>query len=239
MHVRSTDMSIIQNLDLRNALKHGLNHIPLKPSNIAEAIAIILDAYDQMVEILDLVSLEFPVKEARSHLRSICLEQLKKASKFNRFEFRYSGSFRYKIPSVLNEINWLLSHLYCSRLDKASNNSSFICIRHIRLQAMERLMGPDFLPSKTESMWNLPTSILDQVTRDLIQILPECPIPHQSLPYLMATYKLHKAKYRWLTNAYATMFSNIATLLSITSSLILDAFKEYARTMEQCYENFL
>ena len=239
MHVRSMDMSIIQNIDLRNALKHGLNHIPLKPFNIAEAIAIILDAYDQMVEILDLISLKFPVKEARSQLQSICLEQLENASKCNRFGFRNSDSFLFKIPSVINEINWVLSHLYCSGHDKASNNASFICIRHIRLQALERLMGLDFLPCKTESMWNLPTSILDQVTRDLIQLLLECPIPHQSLPYLMAMYKIHKAKYRWLTNAYATLFSNIATLLSITPSLILEAFKEYARMMEQCYDNFL
>ena len=135
MHVRSMDMSIIQNIDLRNALRHGLNHIPLKPSNIAEAIAIILDAFDQLVAILDFSSLMFPVKEARKHIQSICLAQLKNASKSNRFGFRNSGSFLFKIPSVINEINWLLTHLYCSGLDKASNNASFIYIQHIRLQA--------------------------------------------------------------------------------------------------------
>ena len=48
-----------------------------------------------------------------------------------------------------------------------------------------------------------------------------------------------EGKYRWLTNAYGTVFSNIATLLSVTSSMILETFKEYAKMMEICYCNFL
>ena len=55
----------------------------------------------------------------------------------------------------------------------------------------------------------------------------------------LATYKIHKSKYRWLTNAFATVFSNIATLLSITSSLILESFKEFAKMMEQSFHDFL
>ena len=140
---------------------------------------------------------------------------------------------------VINEINWILSHLYCSGLDKAANNACFVCIQHIRLQALERLMGQDFLPCMTNSVWDLPTSILDQLVDELNLILPECPVPYQSLPYLMATYKQYKTKYRWLTNIFATVFSNIAKLLTITSSLILESFKEYARLMEQSYCNFL
>jgi hypothetical protein len=41
----------------------------------------------------------------------------------------------------------------------------------------------------------------------------------------MATYKQHKSKYRWLTNAFQTVFSNIATLLTITSKVMLESFK--------------
>ena len=66
MHIRSMDISIIQNKELRAALRQGLNHIPLRPSNIAEAIAIVLDAYDQLVLILNLMSTNFPVKEAHT-----------------------------------------------------------------------------------------------------------------------------------------------------------------------------
>jgi hypothetical protein len=49
MHVRTMDLSIIQHSGLRLALSQGLNHIPLKPSNIAEAIAITMDAFMQVL----------------------------------------------------------------------------------------------------------------------------------------------------------------------------------------------
>jgi hypothetical protein len=55
----------------------------------------------------------------------------------------------------------------------------------------------------------------------------------------MATYKLHKTKYRWLTNAYHTVFSNIALLLTITSKLILESFKAWAVNIEKSYKRFL
>ena len=60
-----------------------------------------------------------------------------------------------------NELNWLLQHLYCSRLDKAGDNPSFVCIKHIRLMAQERLSGPDFLHCKEGSLWMLPSTMLD------------------------------------------------------------------------------
>jgi hypothetical protein len=80
---------------------------------------------------------------------------------------------------------------------------------------------------------------LDQVSLDLASILPEFPLPYQSLPYLMATYKQHKGKYRWLTNAFRTIFSNIATLLTITSKVILEGVKIWACSKVQSYKSFL
>ena len=55
----------------------------------------------------------------------------------------------------------------------------------------------------------------------------------------MATFKQHKGKYRWLTNAFQTMFSNIALLLTITSKVILDSLKSWACLKNQSYKNFL
>ena len=239
LHVRSMDMNIIQHPGLRCALAQGLNHIPLRPSKIAEAMAVIMDAFTQLCEILGLTKQSFPMTEARLYLHSTCLDILKVASKTNKFGFRCTGEFILDNPVVQNEINWLLSHLFCAGLDKAANNACFLCIRHIRLQALERLMGNDFLPCKGKITWLLPTKILDQVTLDLKLILPECPPCFTALPYLMATFKFHKSKYRWLTNAHNTVFSGIATLLTITSNLILDTFKSWAKVTEQGYRNFL
>ena len=129
--------------------------------------------------------------------------------------------------------------MYCSGLDKADNNACFICIKHIRLQALERLMSPDFEACKSNETWCLPTAILDQVSSELTTILPECPPPFQALPYLMATFKQHKSKYRWLTNAFQTIFSSIATLLTLTSAEILETYKSWANSLEIGYKNFL
>jgi hypothetical protein len=78
----------------------------------------------------------------------------------------------FDISAVKNEMQWIFQHLYCSGLDKASNNACFICIRHIRLMAFERLSGNDFIPCKRNDIWSLPSAILDQVSNDLASILP-------------------------------------------------------------------
>ena len=148
------------------------------------------------------------------------------------------GRYLFDIPVVNNEVDWLLTHLYCSGLDKATNNACFICIKHIRLMALERLMGTDFSPCKNGNLWSLPSAILDLVTKDLVYILPEFPPQFHTLPYLMATYKQHKNKYRWLTNAFQTVFSNIASLLTMTSKLILEAFKAWALFKAIGYKRF-
>jgi hypothetical protein len=239
LHVRTMDLHIIQHPGLRHALAQGLNHIPLKPTSIAHAIAVIMHAYDQLCNILDLKTLQFPIEAARSHLHRSCLDTIKHAMKHNISGFRFSRQFLLDIKPVQNEIEWLLQYLYCSGLDKATNNACFVCIKHIRLQALERLSRQDFVPCKENGLWKLPTSVLDQVSEEVERILPKSPPPYQALPYLMATYKQHKSKYRWLTNAYCTVFSNIAPLLTITSKTILELFKEWARSKVHTYKTFL
>ena len=239
VHVRTMDLNIIQHKELREALSQGLNHIPLQPTCITKALATVMQAFDQLIDILDLERIQFPIDEASDFLYTTCLDMLKHSSKNNKFGFKHSGKWLFDIIAVKNEIDWLLKHLYCSGLDKASNNACFICIRHIRLQALERLSGKDFTPCKSDTTWALPSLILNQVSTDLELILPECPQPFKSLPYLMATYKQHKGKYRWLTNAHSTIFSNIALLLTLTSNVILESFKSWAGTKIQGYKYFL
>lgn len=239
LHVRTMDLTIIQHKELRHAIAQGLNHIPLQPTHIAKAVAAIMQAYAQLTQILNLESLQFPVVEAQQKLHATCLSILKAAARSNKHGFRVSTQSLFDIPAVKNESQWILQHLFCVGLDKASNNACFLCIRHIRLMAVERLNGMDFAPCTRSLIWLLPTAILDQVSNDLKLILPEFPPPYQSLPYLMATYKQHKGKYRWLTNAFRTVFSNIALVLTITSKLLLQAVKTWAGSKKQSYKSFL
>ena len=78
------------------------------------------------------------------------------------------------------------------------------------------------MPCKNGAFWELPSFILDKITHALSQLLSKSLPPFQALPYLMAIFKQHKAKYMWLTNAHNIVFSNIAILLTITSKMILE-----------------
>jgi hypothetical protein len=48
-HVCTMDLDVIQHLGLRQALKQGLNHVLFRPTNIAQAVATALEAFDQLV----------------------------------------------------------------------------------------------------------------------------------------------------------------------------------------------
>lgn len=151
MHIWTMDLSIIQHKDLRNAVAQGLNHIPWQPTNIAQAMAMVFDAYEQLIPILQLDTTKFPIQEARSRLHELCLDILKESSKCNKYGLRSSGQSVLNIPTVQNELQWLSKHLYCLGLDKAANNACFMCIQHIHFQALERLNGNDFTPCMSDN----------------------------------------------------------------------------------------
>ena len=239
MHVRTVDIDLVQHRELRAALAMGLNHIPLKPTCLSVSIATILDAFMQLIQILKLELLGLPIDQACEWVRSTCLAQLKSAAKANKSGLRHSGQDLLSQKAVKNEIQWILSNLYCSGLDKASNNVCFICIKHIRLMALERLSCEDFTPCKDGQTWSLQTHIIDQVTSEISEQLPQLQISSRALPYLMATYKLHKGKYRWLTNAFQTVFSNLAHLLTIATMAVLEQVREWAKSTMLGYKNFV
>jgi hypothetical protein len=97
------------------------------------------------VALLHLDTIDFPITEARTHLHKICLHTLKAASRSNKYGFRHSGQYLLDLPLVKNKLQWLAEHLYYAGLDKATNNACFMCIKHIHLQAFQRLMGSDFI----------------------------------------------------------------------------------------------
>ena len=53
-HVRTMDTNIIHHLGLRKALALGLNHIPLRNTNIQETIQMVVDTFMQVCQVLRL-----------------------------------------------------------------------------------------------------------------------------------------------------------------------------------------
>lgn len=73
-HVRTMDTKIIQHAELRRATSQGMNHIPLKPTSLADCVATIMDAFGQLISILSLENQDFPISDARVWLQNKCLD---------------------------------------------------------------------------------------------------------------------------------------------------------------------
>ena len=200
-----------------------------------------INAFQQLFTILNLESFHVSFDDVVAFFRSHYLLTLQNAAHVNKFGLRFTGPYLFDIRAVKNEMQWLCSYFYVSRLDKANNNAYFLCIKHIRLQAYQRLMGEDFTPwvSSLTGSGLLPTAVLDSVRDELLVILPESPPVYTALPFLMAVFKQYKFKYRWLTNAHNTIYTNVASLLTSLTMVILESFKGWARKRAVSYRNFL
>jgi hypothetical protein len=195
----------------------GLNQIPLRPTFIFKAIQVVFDVFLQICQVLNiehLVDMEMAEMEVRSKCRRILLE----ASKLNKFGFRYSQSFLFNDNIVNNELNWLLEHIYISKLDKASNNVCFIYMDHIRRQTLEILNSLDFLPCVNNDQWSWSIEeITNNIRKTILELIPELPTNNNELAYIMTIYKFHKNKYRWISNAFRSIYVNIATLITMVT----------------------
>ena len=71
------------------------------------------------------------------------------------------------------------------------------------------------------------------------ETLPDLTIDSLELPYIMAIYKFHKKKYRWISNAFGSIYVNFATLVTIATMALLEEVKQWANTTTNGYKNFL
>ena len=128
--------------------------------------------------------------------------------------------------------------MYISGLDKASNNACFICINHIRKQALERLSSQDFLPCMSNGRWQSFEEITTNLQESIRERISEIHVDSHELPYVMAIFKFHKKKYRWITNAFGSIYVGLATLITVATMALLEEVKQWAKTTLTCYKNF-
>ena len=127
-HVQTMNLQIVQHPMLRSSLQMGLNHIPLKPTLVYEAMRATSQAFSLLYDMLKLHTYGMELDVAIFVLHKMCAVRLRAATRSNKFGFKYSDQFLFDIPIVQNELKWLLSHFFISGVDKASNNASFMCI---------------------------------------------------------------------------------------------------------------
>ena len=237
-HVRTMDIKIIHHHGLREAIGLGLNHIPLRHTNIQEAIQVVMNTFVQVCQLLKLEGF-LDLEVASKFVRILARDKMISAMKENLYGFRYSKPHIFSEKAVDNELTWLLKHVFISGLDKATSTACFICIFHIRKQALLRLNGPDFEPCQHDESWDSIEVVTNKVKSELIELIPELPINEVELPYIMGIYKFHKEKYRWISNAFGSIYVNIATLLTLSTMALLEEVKEWAKITTNGYKNFL
>ena len=233
-HVRTMDTMIIRDNTLRENFTSGLNHIPLRQTLLHEVVEVVLDAWTQVCGILQID----PCEQA-SWIRNRAWGMLKEKASRNDGGFKYSQPSLKKIHSAQDELRWIQEYLFVAGLDKASSNASFICINHMRAQALMRLQGKDFAPCLQDGEWINPLRKAEALSEDMCSLLPEIPIQNARLPYLMGTFKQHKNAYRWLTNAQKSIFSTMAQFLTIALMGIIPALKQWFAKRLQTYRSLM
>lgn len=142
-HVRTSNLEFIHNPFLRRTLAAGLNHSIPQPTTFSKALDKIQIAWLELREWLLLDSSK--TTAGAQILSNLCYQHYSTGAQqnFGHVRQHQSGVFS---TAATSELSFLTEHFYFAGLDKASNNVCIICIHHIRLQALHRLQGPDFIP---------------------------------------------------------------------------------------------
>jgi hypothetical protein len=233
-HVRTMDTGIIRDPTLRTNFISGLNHIPLRQTILSEVVDTVLDAWEQVCLIL-----QIDQYDQVSWIRNETWRLLKEKATRNYEGFKHSPPSWRKQYSANDELQWLQQHLFIAGLDKAASNASFICIHHIRAQALIRLQGKDFSPYQQNGSWLDPLQKTEELFNEICSLLPEIPLQTARLPYLMGTFKQHKNTYRWLTNAHDSVFSAIAQFITTALKGIIPLLKQWFSRRIQTYQSLM
>lgn len=67
--------------------------------------------------------------------------------------------------------------------------------------------------------------VLFLIRKDLDSLLPDIRFKYSGLPYLFASFKLHKLKYRWITSVEKCAFLGIASMIMWALKLIMFKLK--------------
>jgi hypothetical protein len=171
------DIGIIRDITLRNNFKHGLNHIPLRQTLLSEVMDTVLDAWVQVCLIL-----QIDPSDQVSWVRNETWIILKEKASRNCEGFKHSQPSWKKLHSAIDELQWIQQNLFNAGLDKASSNASFICINHIKAQALLRLQGKDFAPCRQDGSWLDPMQKTEELFDEICTLLPRNSSSNGSTP---------------------------------------------------------
>ena len=135
-------------------------------------------------------------------------------------------------PSLMKCLHDLMDKFLIMGLDKAPNNASFNCKKLAYITAQKRLNGAEFYTCSLDPSEFI-TRILDDLRYRKIQ---SC---FQILPVLFPTFKIHKNKFRWISNAAQCVFTEVTSIITYVLNLVLDVFHDICAEKQKQIKTFL
>jgi hypothetical protein len=83
--------------------------------------------------------------------------------------------------------------------------------------------------------WSSIEDVTDNIRKVILELIPELPTNSNELPYIMAIYKFHKKKYRWISNAFESIYVDIATLIIIATMFLQKEGRQWAKVTVNGY----
>ncbi|GBG92412.1 hypothetical protein CBR_g55347 [Chara braunii] len=212
-HVLTMDTSIINNGWLQAMLKAGLNHVPLRAYDIGEA----LYEVDLLLDKLVIVSYDIASKSEsrRRKLKQLVLQKAEAKMVGHCSKNRHISAEPIDRTSTRREIDFLTDHFLICPTDKSASTPPFVCVEFIRVLALRKLQGSDFVPLNED-----PDPLIDSIRGELTH-LPALHVGNGALPHLMTVYKAHKRTFRWITNTANTVVSPMASLCASLLSFLI------------------
>ncbi|GBG84735.1 hypothetical protein CBR_g39112 [Chara braunii] len=171
--------------------------------------------------------------QANCHCRTDRKLVLDKArSKMNGYisKHRFISAEPIDQTSTRQDIDFLTERFLVAPTYKYANTPSFVCTNFIRVLALRRLQGADFVLQQEDPEQLIP------VMKEQLNNLPALSVPRDALPYLMTVYKAHKQSFRWITNTADTVVSPMADLCACLLRFLTPSVQSYCSEMSKIME---
>jgi hypothetical protein len=225
LHVRTTDLDLVDSEPLRRLLAKGLNHVPLVAADTTTTIATNVQLAEQFMQRVvhpTATQLGYTVgpswyETARRSAGSWAQHRLSLGHGGADETAELTGDIKAELASLQARV------LICE-VDKAANTCCFICPKYAQLLVLLRLQGSSDFQQVSIDTAGVAATLRQQlggIDSKLCDIVGD-----GKLPIMRKAYKAHKEDYRYLTNASGSLLSPLNSLAQTITSCLMQSTRE-------------
>ena len=206
-HVVTGNLDVVENIELRNLLKKGLNYRDQASPNKHKTLGTVKEALNSYIS----------KKSSKAHVPEIMFAEWKDAiltSVKNRLDQFPSYAYDAVLmkPAVIEELSRLQDKFVFVPTDKASNNVSIVCKKFYVQLHHDEINSNTYQPSQ-ESVDDIITRHESFLSSHGIKLHPD----NKCLPYLYATTKMHKdpIKFRFITSGKNSSLTQLSVAVGL------------------------